>query len=1543
MLRWVFRVVTFPLLVVFTILQWITHAFSGTIWKIIKWFPVFFVVVYSAAYLSVFHGDSLGAFISARVNSSRRGTFTLGKCEYSYFGGMASVLFNRPVPVVAHDYTLLDPEGNVVLKIPRVEADIHIRELLLALARFPLSGLRAFSITLHFSHVHIPEAMAVIAPTRSGWVPSKPGQPPPKQEINILAAMSPQVITPPAGGDFRVILEDLQIDKLYFGIGFPATDGTRSWSARLEDGPARASLIYSSRADLETSDGPYFFFHVQPLVSPRGELVLGDSVLPLEDVRVSEFGHHEPRRQEILFHAKAKSLGASIDAAGALTDVFSKQPGVKMILDFEHAGRPAQLLPPPVAGWVSGDPRGSIRIAGPFSRPSLAGEFEGAEVHAFGLEVKEAKASMKLFDGKLTLEPVSGAAAGGTVKGAVEVSLPAHKHAGWWRLRLTTKDVDPSKVAPLPPELKKQLAGRLDGNVRLGGSFAKYSDTINITALEATLRRDRPGKLPQTLKVMGALDYAPKEIAMKKLSVTGEGGEVVADGTVDPRSGAVHAELSVHNLHGGRWLDRLGLPDSVDVGDGRAELSVRGTLDHPQVDGRISVENLGIVGRVLLKLATEVHLKDGILSLVGFKTGGLGTQIIGSADLDLFEGGRLSRMRAQPTLKASLSARAAKLSAILGRSAFEGDADLQLEIAGPLRDPVGTLTAELPRFSWSGDPYLHGKLSLELGGGGAIVRALSVDRQNGGALTGSGRVGWDGALDLRLQLAKFPLTAIPSVAALPIPIGGNVSGDVTVGGDTLHVALSGLVSLLGFSVRDTLFGDGQLRFEPGADAIAIRGKLFGKVDVDAYLTLFPKFSITGTLAFQDLELERIFPELRKFAEISGRASGQARIVLDGENGLTYAGLKVEKLTLTLSGTDETGHPQKEVVRNEEDVLLSTDGKVLRLDRVHLISTVGDFVMKGQVGGAATDLALRGKVDFVLLEYFFRSAFDHTHGRASIDLTVKGDLSKPVLVGWIDLQNGVLQPRGFEHKLNVPFARVAFSENEIRLASLSLSMDNQTVTGEGSVKMDHWVPRDIRGSIRGDLSARLIQWMFTEQVSESTGKIAINTKISGTWSSPRFDGRADLKGLSGKLRRMGYELAVTDGTLALEGTRIWAGCPKTNAPAGCRRLVGTLDDHPASLNGRIDLGPDLGLKSLDLTLDGSEWSYSQSNKWSVSFSPRLTLSGSVPHLSASGTIDLVDGRYSEPFDMIGLFLVARRTNESPEAPFWVGQPVLENIELDLDVRSAGQLLVRNNIADLTMSAKLHVGGTLESPQLGGGITLDEGGTFKPPGSVISFITRRGDVLFRPGKSIPKETPSLNLNASGSTTDSTTDRTTTIDLALTGTLGAPQLLLSSPSDGWDQNACLTFVLTGATPAQLRQRYGGGSGSQDPGRGLGGGTGASTSASDNLTKSVSGMLVGNTLSSPLKNLLRLDSAGFQVGTNSLDVNLCYGAGRVLRVCGLGQVGFAGASRVEARVEGRYMDGFTGQLRFEYVTGRNVETNQDSTTRLRLEPIRIQIPFWF
>ena len=99
-------------------------------------------------------------------------------------------------------------------------------------------------MNLHFAHGRVPTAYAVIAPLRSSL--DKP-----KQEINLIAAMSPRVIAPaPGGGEFRITVEDVALEHADFGIGFLTPSGKLSWSGKVVDGKGTAGLavVIASRA-----------------------------------------------------------------------------------------------------------------------------------------------------------------------------------------------------------------------------------------------------------------------------------------------------------------------------------------------------------------------------------------------------------------------------------------------------------------------------------------------------------------------------------------------------------------------------------------------------------------------------------------------------------------------------------------------------------------------------------------------------------------------------------------------------------------------------------------------------------------------------------------------------------------------------------------------------------------------------------------------------------------------------------------------------------------------------------------------------------------------------------------------------------------------------------------------------------------------------------------------------------------------------------------------------------------------------------------------
>src|SRR6201999_2172516 len=98
----------------------------------------------------------------------------------------------------------------------------------------------------------------------------------------------------------------------------------------------------------------------------------------------------------------------------------------------------------------------------------------------------------------------------------------------------------------------------------------------------------------------------------------------------------------------------------------------------------------------------------------------------------------------------------------------------------------------------------------------------------------------------------------------------------------------------------------------------------------------------------DIELEKLFPEVRRLAEVRGRATGDARLTADAEHGLTFAELRMSALSLVLSGLDETGHARRLVVKNQDDVAVSTNGHELDVVKCQLRSVLGAFAVKGRI-------------------------------------------------------------------------------------------------------------------------------------------------------------------------------------------------------------------------------------------------------------------------------------------------------------------------------------------------------------------------------------------------------------------------------------------------------------------------------------------------------------------------------------------------------------------------------------------------------------------
>ena len=113
------------------------------------------------------------------------------------------------------------------------------------------------------------------------------------------------------------------------------------------------------------------------------------------------------------------------------------------------------------------------------------------------------------------------------------------------------------------------------------------------------------------------------------------------------------------------------------------------------------------------------------------------------------------------------------------------------------------------------------------------------------------------------------------------------------------------------------------------------------------------------------------------------------------------------------------------------------------------------------------------------------------------------------------------------------------------------------------------------------------------------------------------------------------------------------------------------------------------------------------------------------------------------------MISPRVNESSVRPFYEGKPLLEDLALDLSVRTVGEgFVVQNNIApEIRVDILLHVGGTLSEPQLAGDVRPTDG-RFNIPFMRGDFdlVPNVNHVTFIATKSIADgETPELNIEA------------------------------------------------------------------------------------------------------------------------------------------------------------------------------------------------------
>lgn len=780
-------------------------------------------------WLGVFWGLNdrrLGTLITRVVGSQVRGQFNLGYAHYDYWSSLGSLILNTPAPVSGGDFEMLDPNGNLVLKAPRIKAQMYVGELVRGLLRTAVSAPfgRGSFIELHFSQGHLYGGVARIQPIRIKRL-YPPGTTGPEfgTDINIIATMASRKPkpddAPPGPGHVRITVDGagLTFEHVDYEMRFPG------WHGRVEELRGAATLRMSTDP-AENSPGLLSFVHeVSPMSAPRGEIVLGTPdaegngtfAFPLRDLEIRRFGARASRKQDLVFRGKTLARNTPVEFDGRLLDTYC-DVGVRLDLSFENGHGLTELVP---GGLLAGQPRGRVHFSGPLSstlptmqsgRPHLclaeswhqqqfsrvpeervvniSGQVASVDANIATVAITNGSSKFTVVSGELNLPQVVGDALGGQVR-----AEPMHINFLGdmpWFAKISVTGGDPSQVGMMPKVLQPIVAGKLRGSFRVSGHLGKnaHPERIQIDRVDAIVDRyAHNDPLPKEMKLLGNFTYTPEMVFWRNLHLSGETLSMVADrGSVGPRSGKV--ESPVVEMHGKgvpihKVLQFFGVNGTT--GDAAVKFRLGGHILRPEVrSGELVIHDLDLLGRKFDEAQSEWSVNAGSLKVEKLSAHGPAGAVSGDGSLQLFLRD-VSERPADPVMSLLASVKNLNMSAIAPSlpltGLISGDADLK----GTLKRPLGHLALDMPSLSAQDGTFQKVALRADLSESGLLVKPLE-------ALLGDGKI-WSQAdlryepgkpLDLLLDLTRLPLRELPGIIGLSILVDGRLGGKLRVFGST---------------------------------------------------------------------------------------------------------------------------------------------------------------------------------------------------------------------------------------------------------------------------------------------------------------------------------------------------------------------------------------------------------------------------------------------------------------------------------------------------------------------------------------------------------------------------------------------------------------------------------------------------------------------------------------------------------------------------------------------------------------------------------------
>jgi autotransporter translocation and assembly factor TamB len=265
--------------------------------------------------------------------------------------------------------------------------------------------------------------------------------------------------------------------------------------------------------------------------------------------------------------------------------------------------------------------------------------------------------------------------------------------------------------------------------------------------------------------------------------------------------------------------------------------------------------------------------------------------------------------------------------------------------------------------------------------------------------------------------------------------------------------------------------------------------------------------------------------------------------------------------------------------------------------------------------------------------------------------------------------------------------VTLNHEVVQIEQLDIEGHGTSIVASGSMNLKN-VTSPLALTLKGGVDLGILQ--DADRDFYSSGSLALQAVIRGSFASPRANGRVDLKDANINYSGAPNGLSNANGTILLNGTSL--SIQSLTAESGGGKIA---------LSGFATLGA--GVPSANLKAVASKVRVRYGGI-SATSDATISLTGNVKRSLLAGTISIQRIIYEGSTDTGSLLSAAATPPSTPSSP----SPLLSGMRLDLHILTAPDIQVSSTYANrFSVLANLTMRGTAEEPGMLGRVNVTDG--------------------------------------------------------------------------------------------------------------------------------------------------------------------------------------------------------------------------------------------